>query len=121
MLSLVYLPAVLVMISCLSGCGAARHHQPHSDTADANAKAKYIFLFIGDGMGASLTVLVSAEPYWCNFSKDSFALYQKCRIHAGFNIKLLDNLTFTPQYAYQTYHSRAYDDHIIYVTFQVKL
>ena len=68
-----------------------------------------------------LTVLVSAEPYWCNFSQDSFALYQKCRIHAGFNIKLLDNLTLTPQYAYQTYHSRAYDDHIIYVTFQVKL
>ena len=68
-----------------------------------------------------LTVLVAAEPYWCNFSKDSFALYQKCRLYAGFNIKLLDNLTFTPQYVYQTYHSRAYDDHIIYVTFQVKL
>ena len=46
---------------------------------------------------------------------------QKCRLHAGFNIKLLDNLTLSPQYAYQTYHNRNYADHIIYVTFLVKL
>ena len=35
--------AALVIMSCLSGCG----------TDNAAPKAKYIFLFIGDGMGAS--------------------------------------------------------------------
>ena len=48
-------------MSCLSGCGAARHQQSHPDSADANAKAKYIFLFIGDGMGASHIAV--AESY----------------------------------------------------------
>ena len=68
-----------------------------------------------------LTVLVAAEPYWCNFSKDSFAWFQKCRWHAGLNIKLLDNLTLAPQYIYQAYHERSYGDHIIYMTFLIKL
>ena len=55
-------------------------------------------------------------------------MFQKCRWYAGFNVKLLDNLTLVPQYVYQAYHNRngkysrrTYDDHVIYVTFQVKL
>ena len=68
------------------------------------------------------------EPYWCDFSKDSFAWFQKARWYAGFDIKLLDNLTLIPEYVCQAYHNhqgkydrRTYDDHVIYVTFQVKL
>lgn len=75
-----------------------------------------------------LTVHFAAEPYWCDFSKDSFAWFQKCRWYAGFNIKLLDNLSFVPQYVCQAYHNhngrygrRTYDDHVIYMTFLVKL
>lgn len=75
-----------------------------------------------------LTVNFAIEPYWCEFSKDSFEWFQKCRWYAGFNIKLLDNLSFVPQYVYQSYHNRkgeysrrAYDDHVIYMTFLVKL
>lgn len=75
-----------------------------------------------------LSVHVAAEPYWCNFSKDSFEMFQKCRWYAGFNVKLLDNLTLIPQYVYQSYHNRdgkydrrTYDDHVIYMTFQIKL
>ena len=47
---------------------------------------------------------------------------------AGFSIKLLDNLTLIPQYVCQAYHNgsgrfdrRTYDDHVIYMTFQIKL
>ena len=75
-----------------------------------------------------LTVLFAVEPYWCNFSKDSFEMFQKCRWYAGFNVKLLDNLTLVPQYVCQAYHNhqgkysrRTYDDHVIYMTFLVKL
>lgn len=75
-----------------------------------------------------LSVHFAVEPYWCNFSKDSFAWFQKCRWYAGFNIKLTDNLTFVPQYVCQAYHNhqarydrRTYDDHVIYLTLTVKL
>lgn len=75
-----------------------------------------------------LVVHVAAEPYWCDFSKNSFAWFQKCRWYAGFSIKLLDNLTLIPQYVCQAYHNgsgrfdrRTYDDHVIYMTFQIKL
>lgn len=75
-----------------------------------------------------LTVHFAVEPYWCEFSKDSFAMFQKCRWYAGFNIKLLDNLSLVPQYVCQAYHNhngryyrRTYDDHVIYMTFLVKL
>ena len=75
-----------------------------------------------------LSVHFAFEPYWCDFSKTSFAWFQKARWYAGFNIKLLDNLTLTPQYLCQSYFNhqgkydrRTYDDHVIYITFSVKL
>lgn len=75
-----------------------------------------------------LKVHFALEPYWCDFSKDSYAWFQKARWYAGFDIKLLDNLTLVPEYVCQAYHNhagkyarRTYDDHVIYVTFQVKL
>ena len=75
-----------------------------------------------------LSMHFAYEPYWCDFSKDSFAWFQKSRLYAGLNIKLLDNLTLTPQYICQAYYNhagkydrRTYDDHVIYVTFSVKL
>ena len=75
-----------------------------------------------------VSVLFAFEPYWCEFSKDKFAWFQKARWYAGFNVKVLDNLTIVPQYVCQAYHNskgrynrRTYDDHVIYVTFQIKL
>lgn len=75
-----------------------------------------------------LSVYFAIEPYWCEFSKNSFAWFQKVRWYAGVNIKLLDNLTLSPQYNYQAYHNhlgkysrRTYDDHVIYMTFVIKL
>lgn len=75
-----------------------------------------------------LSVFFAIEPYWCEFSKNSFAWFQKARWYAGFNIKLLDNLTLNPQYNCQAYHNhlgkyprRTYDDHVIYMTFLIKL
>lgn len=75
-----------------------------------------------------LSVHFAAEPYWCDFSRKSFAWFQKCRWYAGFNVKLTENLTFTPQYVCQAYHNhngryarRTYDDHVIYMTLTVKL
>jgi hypothetical protein len=68
------------------------------------------------------------EPYWCDFSKDSFAWFQKARWYAGFDIKLTDDLTLRPEYVCQAYHNhkgkyarRTYDDHVIYMTFVIKL
>lgn len=75
-----------------------------------------------------VTVHFAVEPYWCDFSRDSFDWFQKVRWYAGFNFKLTDNLTLTPQYVCQAYHNhkglhdrRTYDDHVLYVTFTVKL
>lgn len=75
-----------------------------------------------------LTVHFAVEPYWCDFSRDSFDWFQKCRWYAGFNIKLTENLAFIPQYVCQAYHNhrarydrRTYDDHVIYMTLMVKL
>jgi hypothetical protein len=75
-----------------------------------------------------LSVHFAIEPYWCEFSSDSFAWFQKARWYAGFNIRLLDNLTLVPEYVCQAYHNhhglyarRTYDDHVIYMTFIVKL
>ena len=45
--------ALVVGLSCLSGCGTARHQNSQSVSADTDTKAKYIFLFVADGMGAS--------------------------------------------------------------------
>lgn len=68
------------------------------------------------------------EPYWCDFSKDSFSWFQKNRWYAGFDIRLTETLTFSPQYNCQAYHNhkgrydrRTYDDHVIYFTLSVKL
>lgn len=75
-----------------------------------------------------LTVIFAVEPYWGEFSKDHFTWFQKCRWYAGVDIKLTDNLTFSPHYNCQAYHNhrsiynrRSYDDHVIYFTFTVKL
>lgn len=75
-----------------------------------------------------LSVYFAIEPYWCEFSKNSFVWFQKARWYAGLNIKLLDNLTLNPQYICQAYHNhlgkysrRTYDDHVIYMTFVIKL
>lgn len=75
-----------------------------------------------------LSVNFSIEPYWCDFSKNSFAWFQKVRWSAGFSIKVLDNLTFVPQYNCQAYYNhkgkydrRTYDDHVVYLTLLVKL
>ncbi len=71
---------------------------------------------------------VSTEPYWCEFSKDSFAWFQKLRTHVGISIKLTDNLTFIPDYGWMAYFNhngrhdrRTYDEHVLYFTFAVKL
>jgi hypothetical protein len=68
------------------------------------------------------------EPYWCDFSRNSFAWLQKIRWYAGFDFKLTDTLTFTPEYVCQAYHNRrghynrrTYDDHVIYMTLTIKL
>lgn len=75
-----------------------------------------------------LSVHFAVEPYWCDFSKDSFDWFQKCRWYAGFNVRLTDSITFCPQYVCQAYHNRngrydrrTYDDHVLYMTFLVKL
>ena len=75
-----------------------------------------------------MSVHCAVEPYWCDFSKTSFAWLQKVRWYAGVNIKLTDGLTLTPQYVCQAYHNhkgvydrRTYDDHVFYMTFAVKL
>lgn len=75
-----------------------------------------------------LSVNFAVEPYWCDFSKDSFSWLQKIRWYAGFDIALTESLTLTPQYNCQAYHNhkgryarRTYDDHIIYLTLTVKL
>lgn len=75
-----------------------------------------------------LSVYCALEPYWCEYSNDGFAWFQKIRWYVGLNIKLLENLTFVPQYLCQAYHNhqgkyprRTYDDHVIYITFLVKL
>ena len=75
-----------------------------------------------------LSVHFAIEPYWCDFSKDSFAWFQKARWYAGFDIKLNKNITLRPEYVCQAYHNhkgrydrRTYDDHVIYFTFAVKL
>ena len=71
---------------------------------------------------------LSTEPYWCEFSKDSFAWFQKLRTHVGISIKLTDNLTFIPDYGWMAYFNhngkhdrRTYDDHVLYLTLAVKL
>lgn len=71
---------------------------------------------------------LSTEPYWCDFSKDSFAWFQKLRTHVGISIKLTDNLTFIPDYGWMAYFNhngkhdrRTYDDHVLYLTLAVKL
>lgn len=71
---------------------------------------------------------LSTEPYWCEFSKDSFAWFQKLRTHVGIFIKLTDNLTFIPDYGWMAYFNhngkhdrRTYDDHVLYLTLAVKL
>ena len=75
-----------------------------------------------------LSVHFALEPYWCEFSKDKFAWFQKARWYAGFDIKLADGLVFRPEYVCQAYHNhsgrydrRTYDDHVIYVTFAISL
>ena len=71
---------------------------------------------------------LSTEPYWCEFSKDSFAWFQKLRTHVGISIKLTDNLTFIPDYGWMAYFNhngkhdrRTYDEHVLYLTLAVKL
>lgn len=71
---------------------------------------------------------VSTEPYWCDFSKDSFAWFQKLRTHVGMTIKITDNLSFTPDYGWIAYFNhngrndrRTYDDQVLYFTLSVKL
>lgn len=75
-----------------------------------------------------LSVNAAIEPYWCEFSKDDFAWFQKARWYAGLDIKLTQSLTLRPQYVCQSYHNRkgiydrrAYDDHVFYFTVAVKL
>ena len=75
-----------------------------------------------------LSVHFAVEPYWCDFSKDSFSWFQKARWYAGVDIKLTESLTLKPEYVCQAYHNhkgiydrRTYDDHVIYFTFAVKL
>ena len=70
----------------------------------------------------------AVEPYWCDFSKSSFAWLQKIRWYAGFDFKLTDTIKFTPEYVCQAYHNRhgryerrTYDDHVLYMTLTIKL
>jgi hypothetical protein len=71
---------------------------------------------------------LSTEPYWCDFSKDSFAWFQKLRTHVGMTIRLTENLSLTPDYGWIAYFNhagkhdrRTYDDHVLYLTLAVKL
>jgi hypothetical protein len=75
-----------------------------------------------------VSVHFAIEPYWCDFSKDSFSWFQKTRWYAGFDIKIIDGLTLRPEYLCMAYHNhkglyprRTYDDHIFYMTFAIKL
>ena len=75
-----------------------------------------------------VSVHFAIEPYWCDFSKDSFSWFQKTRWYAGFDIKIIDGLTLRPEYLCMAYHNhkglyprRTYDDHIFYMTFSIKL
>ena len=71
------------------------------------------------------------EPYWCEFGsavKTGFNWLQKIRWYAGLNIKVTDGITFSPQYVCQAYHNhqgryarRTYDDHVVYLTINVKM
>lgn len=53
--------ACVVLMSCMTGCAVTRNQNSQSDLSDTNKKARYIFLFIGDGMGASHVAV--AESY----------------------------------------------------------
>lgn len=53
--------ALFVATSILTGCGAAKHQTASSASSSDNSKAKYIFLFIGDGMGP--THVSATESY----------------------------------------------------------
>ena len=71
---------------------------------------------------------VSTEPYWCDFSKNNFAWFQKLRTHVGMTIRLTENLSLTPDYGWMAYFNhngkydrRTYDDHVLYFTLAVKL
>lgn len=78
-------------------------------------------------------VIFAWEPYWCEFGpgvsrKNHFGWFQKARWYGGFNIKVTDRLSILPQYICQAYHNhkgrydrRTYDDHVVYITFSVKL
>ena len=75
-----------------------------------------------------VSVHLAVEPYWCEFSKNSFNLFQKIRWDAGFDIKVVDGLVLRPEYVCQAYYNhdarygrRTYDDHIVYMTFIIKL
>ena len=75
-----------------------------------------------------LSVHFAIEPYWCEFSRDAFNMLQKIRWYAGFDIELTDEISIRPEYICHAYHNhagryarRTYDDHIIYMTFIIKL
>lgn len=75
-----------------------------------------------------LSLNAAIEPYWCEFSKDSFSWFQKARWYAGMDIKITESLTLRPQYVCQSYHNkkgiydrRDYNDHVFYFTVAVKL
>lgn len=75
-----------------------------------------------------LSIHFAVEPYWCEFSRDSFNMFQKVRWYAGFDVELTDDISIRPEYICLAYHNyagryarRTYDDHVIYMTFIVKL
>lgn len=78
-----------------------------------------------------VTVHFAVEPYWCDFGSavdGGFSWLQKIRWYAGLNIRITDHLIFSPQYNCQAYHNhkgrydrRTYDDHVVYMTFIVRL
>lgn len=61
-----------------------------------------------------LSPFVAAEPYY-------WARFNRTRYYAGVSVACSKNLSVQLEYVYQDYYQRAYDDNVIWLTFNVKL
>ena len=61
-----------------------------------------------------LSPLVAAEPYY-------MSEFVRTRYYMGVSVSVTKNLSVLMQYVYQDQYQRAYDDNILWLTFNVKL